>query len=615
MKKRRIIFLLIFDIIAINMAYFISYYFRYGSQMPRNMWESFLIHMFVITLIKILVFSFFKLYKSVWELASIDELVEIVLAVLISNALTLAYLIFMNLKFSRSIFFMIPIIDMALVGGVRFSYRIFRRLKRKFTMGNNYKRILIVGAGAAGNIVLKEIRNHEKLNSKPIAFIDDDPRKKNMSINRIPVVGNSNDIDRVCEKYDIDEIIIAIPSAKAEDKKRILNICKETKCKTKTLPGMYELIGGQINISRIRDVEIEDLLGRDTVGLDLDKLSDLISDKTILVTGGGGSIGSELSRQIAMFNPKKLMILEIYENNAYDIQLELLRKHENLNLEIIIASVRDKKRINEIIRDERPDVVFHAAAHKHVPMMEANPKAAVKNNIFGTLNLVEAADKYGVEKFVLISTDKAVNPTNIMGATKRVCEKIIQTYNSISKTDYVAVRFGNVLGSNGSVIPLFKKQIAEGGPVTVTDSRVIRYFMTIPEACGLVLQTGSMAHGGEIFVLDMGEQVKIINLAKDLIKLSGFKPNVDMPIKITGLRPGEKLYEEILIDQDKMIKTDHNKIFIEEPMKFTYEELMKNIDLLEKAINHEDGDKVKKALLEIVPGYMPCRDNLNSELS
>lgn len=610
MKKGRTIFLILFDIFILNTSYFLAFYGRFDSKIPSGIIEKYLSHMVIVTMVKLIIFYMFRLYNSIWEYASIDELMEIGFAVFFANIVTTGYWTMVNADFPRSIFLMVPVIDAFLIGGIRFSFRASKRLSVGFHNNDRKNRVIIIGAGAAGVMVLKELRNHKGLHSNPIGFIDDDLKKKGNKINGISVVGNRKDIVKVCNKYNIDEIIIAMPSVNSEDRRDILNECKKTKCKTRILPGVYEFIDGKADATKIRDVQIEDLLGRDEIKLDLEGLSSFISGKRILVTGGGGSIGSELCRQIAKFNPGELMIIDIYENNAYDIQNELLKKHKNLNLTVFIASIRDKNRIDEILNKKRPHIVFHAAAHKHVPLMENNPTAAIKNNIFGTLNIVQAADKYGVNRFVMISTDKAVNPTNVMGATKRICEMIIQTYNGISKTEYVAVRFGNVLGSNGSVIPLFKRQIAEGGPVTVTDERVIRYFMTIPEACQLVLQAGTIASGGEIFILDMGEPVKIIDLARDLITLSGLEPDVDIKIEITGLRPGEKLYEEILLNKQEMTKTKFDKIYIERPMKFNYRQLEIQLELLKDTLVEPDNRKIKEALANIVPTYNPYRSNM-----
>lgn len=605
MGRMRVFFLLLTDIISICLSYVLAFYIKFDEFTYALEIKRFYFYLFIIVLIKIITLYFFKLYKSIWEYASIDEMIEIIFGIVAANVLAMLFLIFLDVAVPRTINFIVLFLDMAFIGSTRFSHRIYNRIKNRIIGNKTPRKVLIVGAGAAGVMVLKELRNHDYLRSKSISFIDDDPLKLGKHINRVPVIGNRHDIVKLCKEYNFNEIIIAIPSAKPSEIKSILDECKKTNCKTRIVPGVYELIDGKVNVSKIRDVQIEDLLGRDEVKLDLEGLSSFIGGKRVLVTGGGGSIGSELCRQIARFNPSELIILDIYENSVYDIQNELLKKYKDLNLTIFIDSVRDKERIEEIFNERKPQIVFHAAAHKHVPLMENNPKSAVKNNIFGTLNLVQAADKYGVERFVLISTDKAVNPTNVMGATKRVCEMIIQTYNERSKTEYVAVRFGNVLGSNGSVIPLFKKQIAEGGPVTVTHEEVIRYFMTIPEACQLVLQAGSMAKGGEIFVLDMGEPVKIIDLARDLIKLSGLEPDVDIKIEITGLRPGEKLYEELLIIKENMIDTSHNKIFIEKPMKFNYDELMGHIEYLRFLIKGDNPMEIKRYLAKMVPTYKP----------
>ncbi|MEG0775061.1 nucleoside-diphosphate sugar epimerase/dehydratase, partial [Clostridium sp.] len=430
------------------------------------------------------------------------------------------------------------------------------------------------------------------------------------SISGIKVLGNRDDIEGLAKKYSIDLILIAIPGLKDQDKKEIIRICSNTKVEVKTVPGVYEFIGGTLTLNQIRDVDVKDLLGREQIKLDHEGISEYLKDKRVLVTGGGGSIGSELCRQITQFKPKELMILDIYENNAYDLQMELQRKYPNLKLKIFIASVRDKKRLESIFEENKPEVVFHAAAHKHVPLMEDNPTEAIKNNVFGTLNMAECADKYKVKRFVLISTDKAVNPTNIMGATKRMCEMIVQAQNKISNTEYVAVRFGNVLGSNGSVIPLFKKQIAEGGPVTVTNKNITRFFMLIPEAAQLVLQAGAYAKGGEIFVLDMGKPVRIYDLALDLIRLSGFEPHKDIKIEVTGLRPGEKLFEELLMAQEGLQKTGHDKIFVGQPIFSDMEELKNKFNELREIINGETHWKVAEKIEEIVPTYVRKTEEL-----
>jgi FlaA1/EpsC-like NDP-sugar epimerase len=462
--------------------------------------------------------------------------------------------------------------------------------------------VMIIGGGSAGAMVIQELLRNPQIERFPVAVIDDDPSKYKRKIHDTPVLGTRNDIQKIAEENKIDEIIIAMPSASKQEIREIVNICKQTKCKLKTLPGVYELIDGKVDI-KIRDVDIEDLLGREPISVNLNEVSGYICNEVILVTGGGGSIGSELCRQIAKFNPKKLLILDIYENNAYDVQNELLRKHKDLDLEVLIASVRDEGRIEQIFKQYRPAVVFHAAAHKHVPLMEANPTEAVKNNILGTLNVVRMADKYNAKRFVLISTDKAVNPTNIMGASKRVAEMIIQSIDKQSNTEFVAVRFGNVLGSNGSVIPLFRKQIEEGGPVTVTHPEVIRYFMTIPEAVQLVIEAGAMAEGGEIFILDMGQPVKIIDLAKDLIRLSGFEPNVDIKIEFIGLRPGEKLYEELLLAEEGITATKHEKIFIGKPVHIDIGHLTKELMALDSILISGTKEMIEPIIKKLVPSY------------
>lgn len=558
--------------------------------------------------IKLLVFALFKLYHNLWKYASIRELSQLITSIIIANILVTIFWNVQGVCFPRGLYVLITLFDMALIGGFRLSYRIFKALiSEGIFVDRNKKRVMVIGAGDAGVMVIKELRHHTQLSSVPVALIDDDSKKLGTRINGVPVVGQRSHIYSSAIKYNIDEIIIAIPSASKKVIRRIVKECNKTKCKIKILPGIYELIDGKVNISKLRDVKIEDLLGREQINLDIDSISEYLENKVVLVTGGGGSIGSELCRQIAKYKPKELIILDIYENNAYSLQNELNLLYnckENrkegcrLNLKVIIASIRDKERIDEIIKDNKPEVIFHAAAHKHVPLMENNPKAAVNNNIFGTLNVVRSADKYGVRKFVLISTDKAVNPANIMGATKRICEMIVQSINSISKTEFVAVRFGNVLGSNGSVIPVFKKQIAQGGPVTVTHPDIIRYFMTIPEAVQLVLEAGGMAKGGEVFVLDMGEPVKILSLAEELIRLSGLEPYEDISIEITGLRPGEKLYEELLLSED-VASTEHEKIFIEGPMFIDYNHLLDELRELKEVLENSDYAEIKEELMKI----------------
>ena len=476
---------------------------------------------------------------------------------------------------------------------------------------------MVIGAGEAGSMIVHEIKTSRHLNRKVVCIIDDNPSKKGKFLQGVRIYGGREQIVRCAERFQVEEIILAIPSATPKTTKEILRICNETSCKLKVLPGMYQLITEEVSVSKLREVSIEDLLGRDSINIDLDSVAGYVRGKTVLVTGGGGSIGSELCRQIANYNPKCLIIFDIYENNAYDIQQELRKKFPQLHLEVLIGSVRNTKRIEWVVSHYRPDVIYHAAAHKHVPLMEDSPNEAIKNNVFGTYKTARAADKFGVKRFVLISTDKAVNPTNIMGASKRLCEMIIQTFNHYSKTEYVAVRFGNVLGSNGSVIPLFKKQMAEGGPVTVTHPDIVRYFMTIPEAVSLVLQAGAYAKGGEIFVLDMGEPVKIADLAKNLIRLSGYTLGVDMEIKYTGLRPGEKLYEELLIADEGLQKTANDLIYIGEPLEFDEVHFLSELKKLEQAALNED-ERVKEIVAGIVTTYHirpedKARDEANYE--
>lgn len=506
----------------------------------------------------------------------------------------------------RSYHFFQILLQTVLVCGIRFSYRFFRHLRevkdQKFGRGYKWKRVMVIGAGEAGKVIIKEIIDSQLLTMKICCVIDDDRNKVGRYINGVPIVGNRSTILSNVEKYKIDSIILAIPSAPLQEKKDILEICKMSGCELKTLPGVYQLIDGELNVSKLRDVEITDLLGREPIQVNLNEIMGYVKDKVILVTGGGGSIGSELCRQIAAYQPKQLIIFDIYENNAYEIQQELKRHYPDLNLEVLIGSVRNTHRLNMVFATYHPEIVYHAAAHKHVPLMEDSPNEAIKNNVFGTFKTAKAASDYGAKRFVLISTDKAVNPTNIMGASKRLCEMIVQSFNKMSDTEFVAVRFGNVLGSNGSVIPLFKKQIAEGGPVTVTDKNIIRYFMTIPEAVSLVLQAGAYAKGGEIFVLEMGEPVKIDDMARNLIRLSGYTPDVDIKIQYTGLRPGEKLYEELLMAEEGMKETANKLIHIGKPIEMNEEEFFQQLSELKTAC-YEDDEHIKEKVAQMVPTY------------
>ena len=619
-KTFKNLMLVILDVIAIICSFYVAFYLRFdGDLFGKQAFPYFVTcvrSMSAIIVIKIIVFYFFKLYKSLWSYASIEEVLQVLLASLGANCAIFLYMLLNSLSLPRSIYILTMILDMILICGIRFSYRVLRKLRFRTNIYKNrktYKKVMIIGAGEASALVIKELKNSKYLNSRAVVAIDDDIKKLGKRINGVPILGTRYNVLKLAEEHNIDEIIIAIPSADNSQIREIVEECSKSKCKLRILPGMYELIDGKVSINKIRDVQIKDLLGREPIKVDLQEMSSYISNKVILVTGGGGSIGSELCRQIADIEPKQLLILDIYENNAYDIQNELLRKYPELKLQVIIASIRDRKRMEEIFDTYRPNVVFHAAAHKHVPLMEDNPQEAIKNNVFGTLNVAECADIYGVEKFVLISTDKAVNPTNIMGATKRITEMIVQSLSKISETEYVAVRFGNVLGSNGSVIPLFKKQIEKGGPVTVTHPEITRFFMTIPEAVQLVIQAGAMAKGGEIFVLDMGEPVKILELAENLIRLLGYEPYQDIDISFVGLRPGEKLYEELLLTEEGLLETKNNKIFIGQPLDINYTELMVQLDKLRK-VSYDNKEAIIKQIKHIVPTYKRViyEDDINS---
>ena len=544
-----------------------------------------------------------KLYNSLWEFAGIDELLHIALAVMAIFCFESVALLLKWVQLPMSFPILNALFLFLLISCTRFSYRLVRKLRRLHSNRRcPQKRTMLIGAGSAGMIVLREFQTSENSKNHVVCIVDDDPDKQGRYLRNVKICGTRHDIVELAKEYRVEEIIFAIPAAPTKDRKEILNICQETGCRLKILPGIFQLANGEVSIQKIRDVDVLDLLGRDSVSVDLSQIAEYLQGKTVLVTGGGGSIGSELCRQIAAHEPKKLIIFDIYENNAYEIQQELRRTYPQLELITLIGSVRDTERVESIFDIYRPEIVFHAAAHKHVPLMEDSPNEAIKNNVFGTYHVAKAADKYGVNTFVLISTDKAVNPTNIMGASKRICEMIVQMMANASRTKFVAVRFGNVLGSNGSVIPLFKKQIEEGGPVTVTHPDIIRYFMTIPEAVSLVLQAGAYANRGEIFVLDMGEPVHIDDLARNLIRLSGFEPDVDIEIKYTGLRPGEKLYEEMLMDEEGLRSTENHLIHIGQPLQMDEEKLRRQLVLLEDACNH-NSDGIKDLVSEIVATY------------
>ena len=601
----------LFDIIGIGMSYFFALLLRFDflySKIPVEYLKGYLRSMPWMILITVTVFYIFKLYHSIWRLISLAEFKKILEAYLVLIPIYLVMGFLTHLSMPLSYYFMGYLLSFCFTVGIRFSYRLLRSWvnrgkEMEHAKEGKEERVMIVGAGAAGQVLIKELHNSPKVRSRVCCAIDDNPYKKGKRLEGVPIVGNRYDIPEMAEKYGIDRIIFAIPAASGKNRKEILNICKGTDCHLQTVPAVYQLVNGEVKVSRLRDVEISDLLGREQIKVNNEEIFAAIQGKVILVTGGGGSIGSELCRQIAHAEPKQLIIFDIYENNAYEIQQELKRKYPELDLIVLIGSVRNRNRITSVMEKYRPHTVFHAAAHKHVPLMEDSPNEAIKNNVMGTYKTATAAAAAGVKKFVLISTDKAVNPTNIMGASKRLCEMVVQMMNrQCPGTDFVAVRFGNVLGSNGSLIPLFKKQIAEGGPVTVTDKNIIRYFMTIPEAVSLVLQASYYAKGGEIFVLDMGEPVRIDDMARNLIRLSGYTPDVDIMVEYTGLRPGEKLYEELLMDEEGLQNTENELIHIGKPIQMDDEWFKDKLKELDKA-SRQETDRMKEIVAEIVPTY------------
>jgi len=604
-KALRVACLVLADLILINLSAFLALYIRFEFDFRQLYATTFLRDMLIYAGINsactILIFHILKLYNSLWEFASVSELVRTALGCFFSAVFYMVGMFMLHLTVPRSFPAIYMLILCLLCGALRLSYRCVRRT-RAGLRSEGEKRTMLIGGGQAGAIALREFQTSPRSENKVVCIIDDAPNKVGSYLGGVKIVGGRSAIARMAEKYDIDEIILAIPSASRQEKLQILNYCHNTSCTLRTLPGICQLANGEVRIEQIREVDIEDLLGRETVKIDLDEVAAYITGKTVLVTGGGGSIGSELCRQAAAQRPERLIIFDIYENNAYDIQMELRRTHPELDLVVLIGSVRDRARVMQVFDRYRPDLVCHAAAHKHVPLMETSPFEAIKNNVFGTYNVAQAADRFGTQRFILISTDKAVNPTNVMGASKRLCEMIVQMMNDRSATEYVAVRFGNVLGSAGSVIPLFRKQIRSGGPVTVTDKRVIRYFMTIPEAVQLIFQAGAYARGGEIFVLDMGEPVRIDDLARNMIRLSGFEPDVDIPVVYTGLRPGEKLYEELLLSGEGMQKTKNDLIYIGHEIAFDPAAFEENLMLL-RAIPESDEPALRAKLRELVPTF------------
>ena len=601
-------FLFLTDTFLLNACVYLSLIMRFDvgivSIEPQYI-SNYVENMLPYTIMSLLIFWLFRLYHSLWQYASIAEVYRIAEACIIVELVHFLSNKIMGNMLPRSCYFNAAIYLIIAICASRFMYRMIRTVLNKYRNIKTSNNVMIIGAGEATNVIMREIQSSSYLaNSNIACIIDDDRRKVGKYIRGVKVIGTRDKIKEAAKLYDIDEIIFAIPSASNEVKRDILNICKETDCTLKILPGVYQMVDGEVNVDSIRNVDVLDLLGRDPIEVDIESIMGYVKDKVIMVTGGGGSIGSELCRQLVSHKPKQLIIFDIYENNAYDIQQELKINYPDANVVTLIGSIRNVSRLESVFAQYKPDIVYHAAAHKHVPLMEVSPDEAVKNNVVGTWNVARMADKYGVKKFVMISTDKAVNPTNVMGATKRICEMIVQTYNEISKTDFVAVRFGNVLGSNGSVIPLFKRQIEAGGPVTVTDPNIIRYFMTIPEAVSLVLQAGAYAKGGEIFILDMGEPVKIDDLAKNLIRLSGYTLGVNMEIKYTGLRPGEKLYEELLMKEEGLQETDNKLIHIGKPIEFDKENFFDNLEKLKEEAYSETGN-IRESLKKVVDTYHP----------
>lgn len=605
---RKKILIVIADILAVIIAYGLALLLRFDmrySKIPKLYIEGYLYYIVLASVLLVCCYVIAKLYRSVWSYAGINEILKTCVASIVACVLTGVVFSIAIMRMPISFYLIGWILVFGFTASIRMMYRLLRRMRIKAdnSKGNTERQnIMIIGAGAAGLVLLREYRNSYYLTDKVKIFIDDNAQKWNKYLDGVLIEGGRDKILESVEKYRINKIILAMPSADRKDIRDILEICKETDCQIQTVPGVYQLVNGEVNVSKLRNVEIEDLLGRDPIEVNLDEILGYIKGKNVLVTGGGGSIGSEICTQLAEHEVGHLIIFDIYENNAYDIQQKLRWNHPELNLTVLIGSVRNTHRINGVMKKYKPDVVFHAAAHKHVPLMEDSPNEAIKNNVFGTYKTASAAGRNHVKKFVLISTDKAVNPTNIMGASKRMCEMIVQTLNHFYETDFVAVRFGNVLGSNGSVIPLFKKQIAAGGPVTVTHPDIIRYFMTIPEAVSLVLQAGAYAKGGEIFVLDMGEPVKIADLAKNLIRLSGYKLGEDIEIEYTGLRPGEKLYEELLMDEEGLQDTENKMIHIGKPIDMDEEKFMHQLIKLRDAAN-DDSDAIRAMVKEIVPTY------------
>ena len=640
--------LFVYDIFVVNAAFFLALMLRFDfrySEIPTYYLEPYMKFAPIYTVLCIGVFWVMRLYRSIWRFASYSELIRVVMATFITGVLQCVGITVLFERMPLSYYVFGIVLQFCAVIGIRFSYRLIlmlRNIREKRSSETDATRIMLIGAGEAGRMLIREMNRRPEMNVNVCCIIDDNPNKWNRYVEGVPVVGNRDDILTYAKKYHIDRILYAIPSASAESKRDILNICKETGCELKTLPGLYQMVNGEVSVSKMQNVSIEDLLGRPPIKADMQQVYEFLHGKKVLITGAGGSIGSVAAHQVAEHQPKQLILFDVYENNIYDVEQELKYKHPDLDLVVLIGSVRDSRRINQVFETYKPDVVYHAAAHKHVPLMETSPNEAIKNNAIGTYKTAYAAMKNGCQRFVLISTDKAVNPTNIMGASKRLCEMIIQTFDHMVKagkahelpeifahaegdeglresekelstqTEFVAVRFGNVLGSNGSVIPVFKKQIEKGGPVTVTHPDIIRYFMTIPEAVSLVLLAGTYAKGGEIFVLDMGSPMKIDTLARNLIKLSGYKPDVDIKVEYTGLRPGEKLYEEKLMAEEGLRNTPNSLIHIGCPIPFDMDAFLVQLkELME--LCYENSDVIRNKVAEIVTTYHPAGEHGSEE--
>ena len=606
----KLLLIVVLDLLTVAGCYFFGLWLRFDfkfNDIPLYFLDDFLPNIALWCAVHLIVFAVFRLYNSIWVFVSTSEVFQIVGAYVVLAVIGVFVLHFYGVVLPRSSCVVGFVFSFVCTVGIRFSYRLVRTAQQKFvhmTRSSDVKNIMIVGAGDAGRALANEFVNSDFVRDNIVCIIDDNPHKLHKRLCGIPIVGDRYAIPEMVKRYKVNKIIYAIPSSSARTRKEILDICTTTGCEVQMLPGIYQMVNGEVFVSKLRKVDPQDLLGREPIRVNLDEIVGYVSGKTVLVTGGGGSIGSELCRQIARANPKQLIIFDIYENNAYDIQMELNRTGPELNLKVLIGSVRNTARVDQLMRTYRPELVFHAAAHKHVPLMEDSPNEAIKNNVLGTYKMAKAASQYGAKRFVLISTDKAVNPTNIMGASKRLCEMVVQMMNRASETEFVAVRFGNVLGSNGSVIPLFKKQIEAGGPVTVTHPDIIRYFMTIPEAVSLVLQAGYYARGGEIFILDMGEPVKIDTMARNMIRLSGYEPDVDIMIQYTGLRPGEKLFEELLMEEEGLQETENKLIHIGKPIEMDDALFCRQLKQLEQACEEESGD-MKALVASIVPTYAP----------